>query len=148
MAVYDDVVAEVRAELSLRVEAAVQAGVRPEQIVIDPGIGFAKRATQSRAVLQGLPDLTSLGYPVLVGISRKSIIGAVAEEPETGRRLGGSLAAGLFAVLRGASILRVHDVGRQFRHFVSGIHCSNKARFRFPNAGAPLDVPHGATDSA
>jgi dihydropteroate synthase len=109
-AVYDDVVAEVRAELSMRVDAAVQAGVRPEQIAIDPGIGFAKRPSQSRAVLLGLPDLVSLGYPVLVGLSRKSFIGALTEEPEASRRLGGSLAAGLFAVLRGASILRVHDV--------------------------------------
>jgi dihydropteroate synthase len=109
-AVYDDVVAEVRGELSLRVDAAIHAGVRPEQIVIDPGIGFAKRPAQSRAVLQGLPDLVSLGYPVLVGLSRKSFIGALTEEPEAGRRLGGSLVAGLFAVLRGASILRVHDV--------------------------------------
>jgi dihydropteroate synthase len=109
-AVYDDVVAEVRAELSARVEAAVQAGVQPRHIVIDPGIGFAKRVRHSRAVLQGLPELTGLGYPVLVGISRKSMIGAVAEEPEPGRRLGGSLAAALFAVMRGASIIRVHDV--------------------------------------
>jgi dihydropteroate synthase len=109
-AVYEDVVAEVKAELSRRVDAAVQAGVQPQQIAVDPGIGFAKRVKHSQAVLRGLPQLVSLGYPVLVGISRKSVIGAVAEEPEPGRRLGGSLAAGLFAVLRGASILRVHDV--------------------------------------
>jgi dihydropteroate synthase len=109
-AVYDDVVAEVRAELSTRIDAAVQAGIRPEQIAIDPGIGFAKRPAQSRSVLQGLPDLVSLGYPVLVGLSRKSFIGALTEEPEAARRLGGSLAAGLFAALRGAAILRVHDV--------------------------------------
>jgi dihydropteroate synthase len=109
-AVYEDVVAEVRAELSLRVDAAVRAGVRAEMIAIDPGIGFAKRPAQSRAVLQGLADLVSLGYPVLVGLSRKSFIGALTEEPEASRRLGGSLAAGLFSVLRGASILRVHDV--------------------------------------
>jgi dihydropteroate synthase len=110
LAVYEDVVAEVRAELLMRVEAAIQAGIRPEQIAIDPGIGFAKRVKHSQATLRRLPDFVSLGYPVLVGISRKSVIGAVAEEPEPGRRLGGSLAAALFAVLRGASILRVHDV--------------------------------------
>ena len=109
-AVYGDAVAEVRAELALRIEAAIQAGVRPAQIAIDPGIGFAKRSAHSQAVLRGLPELVSLGYPVLVGLSRKSFIGALTEEPEADRRLGGSLAAGLFAVLRGASILRVHDV--------------------------------------
>jgi dihydropteroate synthase len=109
-AVYGDAVAEVRAELALRIEAAIQAGVRPAQIAIDPGIGFAKRSAHSQAVLRGLPELVSLGYPVLVGLSRKSFIGALTEEPEADRRLGGSLAAGLFAALRGASILRVHDV--------------------------------------
>jgi dihydropteroate synthase len=109
-AVYSDVVAEVRAELSSRVEAALQAGVQSEQIAIDPGIGFAKRAPHSLAVLRGLPELAGLGYPVVVGVSRKSFIGAASAEPKADQRLGGSLAAGLFAVLRGASILRVHDV--------------------------------------
>jgi dihydropteroate synthase len=107
---YNDVSAEVSAELMVRIGAAIQAGVRREQIAIDPGIGFAKQAEQSLAALRGLPALAGLGYPVVVGVSRKSFIGAVAHEPDAGRRLGGSLAAGLFAVLRGASILRVHDV--------------------------------------
>jgi dihydropteroate synthase len=107
---YIDVVAEVRAELEGRIAAAIRAGIRPEQIAIDPGIGFAKQAGHSMAVLRGLSGLKDLGYPLLVGASRKSFIGAIAGEPDPGRRLGGSLAAGLFAVLRGASILRVHDV--------------------------------------
>jgi dihydropteroate synthase len=109
-AVYRDVAAEVLAELSTQIEAAIRAGVRPEQIAIDPGIGFAKRMTHSVAALQGLPDLGSLGYPILVGVSRKSFIGRLSGESRADRRLGGSLAAGLYAVLRGASILRVHDV--------------------------------------
>jgi dihydropteroate synthase len=116
-AVYRDVVAEVRTELSARVEAAVQAGVRVEQIAIDPGIGFAKQGTHSLAVLRGLPDLVSLGYPVLVGVSRKSFIGTVSREPQADRRLGGSLAAALFAWMRGASILRVHDVRETVQAF-------------------------------
>jgi dihydropteroate synthase len=115
--VYRDVVAEVRTELSARVEAAVQAGVRVEQIAIDPGIGFAKQGTHSLAVLRGLPDLVSLGYPVLVGVSRKSFIGTVSREPQADRRLGGSLAAALFAWMRGASILRVHDVRETVQAF-------------------------------
>ena len=110
-AVYRDVVAEVRAELGIRIEAAIQAGVQPRQIMIDPGIGFAKQATHSIEVLRRLPDLGGLGYPILVGASRKSFIGRLSGESQADRRLGGSLAAGLFAVLRGASILRVHDVG-------------------------------------
>jgi dihydropteroate synthase len=110
LAVYQDVVAEVRSELAQRVDAAIAAGIGPEQIAIDPGIGFAKDATQSLAVLRGLPSLAGLGYPVLAGVSRKRFIGSVAQEPQADQRLGGSLAAGLFAVLHGASILRVHDV--------------------------------------
>ena len=109
-AVYSDVVAEVGAELSTRIQAAIKAGVGSEQIAIDPGIGFAKRAQHSLAVLRGLPHLAALGYPVVVGVSRKSFIGAASREPQADQRLGGSLAGGLFAVLRGASILRVHDV--------------------------------------
>ena len=124
-AVYADVVAEVRAELLTRIEAAIRAGIHPAQIAIDPGVGFAKRAPHSLAVLQGLPDLGRLGYPIVVGVSRKSFIATlagqsvagqsvagqfVAGQPKPDQRLGGSLAAGLYAVLRGASILRVHDV--------------------------------------
>jgi dihydropteroate synthase len=116
-AIYADLVAEVRAELSIRIEAAIQAGVRREQIAVDPGIGFAKRAEHSLAALQGLPGLASLGYPILIGVSRKSFVGAISREPDADRRLGGSLAAALFAVLRGASILRVHDVQETIQAF-------------------------------
>ena len=116
-AVYHDVVAEVGAELSLRVEAAVKAGVRPEHIAIDPGIGFAKKAAHSLAVLRALPSLVRMGYPIVVGVSRKSFIGAVSQEAAADKRLAGSLAAALFAVQRGASILRVHDVSETAQAF-------------------------------
>jgi dihydropteroate synthase len=109
-AVYQDVVAEVRTELSMRIDTAMRAGIRPEQIAIDPGIGFAKQSAHSLAILRGLPGLASLGFPLLVGVSRKSFLAALTGEPEADRRLGGSLAAGLFAISRGASILRAHDV--------------------------------------
>jgi len=110
MAHYDDVVAEVRAELSERIKAAIQAGIRPEQIAIDPGIGFAKGAEHAPALLRGLPALADLGFPILAGVSRKRFIGTLTGEAQADRRMPGSLAAGLFAVLHGASILRVHDV--------------------------------------
>ena len=109
-AVYRDVVTEVRTELANRVDAALAAGIRRDRIAIDPGLGFAKDATHSVAVLRGLGTLADLGYPMLVGLSRKRFIGALSEERRPDQRLGGSLAAGLFAILRGASILRVHDV--------------------------------------
>lgn len=110
LAHYNDVVLEVRAELLARLQAAAAAGIGAEQIVIDPGIGFAKRGEHSLALLRGLPSLASLGHPILVGVSRKSFIGALSGEPQPDQRLGGSLAAALYAVARGATILRVHDV--------------------------------------
>jgi dihydropteroate synthase len=107
---YDDVVTDVRRELAERIDAAERAGVERRNIVIDPGIGFAKVASQSMALLRRLPEIASLGYPVLVGVSRKSFLAEVTGEPEPRRRLAGSLAAGLFALSRCAVILRVHDV--------------------------------------
>ena len=109
-AVYENVAEEVVQELNTCLEAAMRAGVRRDAIALDPGIGFAKNAAQSVAVLRALPALAALGCPLLVGVSRKSFLGAVAGEPDASRRLPGSLATGLFALLRGAAILRVHDV--------------------------------------
>jgi dihydropteroate synthase len=107
---YDDVAADVKQELGERIEAAERAGIARDRIVVDPGIGFAKTAEQSIELLRRLPELASLGCPILVGVSRKSFLGTVAGEEDARRRLPGSLAAGLFALLRGAAILRVHDV--------------------------------------
>ena len=107
---YDDVAADVARELGQRIEAAERAGIARDRIVIDPGIGFAKTAEQSVELLRRLPELGSLGRPILVGVSRKSFLGAVTAEHDARRRLPGSLAAGLFALSRGAAILRVHDV--------------------------------------
>jgi dihydropteroate synthase len=107
---YDDVVQDVRRELSERIAAAHRAGIAADRIAIDPGIGFAKKAGQSMELLRRLPELSSLGCPILVGVSRKSFMATVTGEAEPRRRLPGSLAAGLFALSRGAAILRVHDV--------------------------------------
>jgi dihydropteroate synthase len=109
-ATYDDVVQDVRRELAERIARAERAGVAPDRIAIDPGIGFAKRATQSIELLRRLPELATLGYPILVGVSRKSFMVSITGEADSRRRLPGSLAAGLFALSRGAAILRVHDV--------------------------------------
>jgi dihydropteroate synthase len=107
---YDDIVAEVAAELAVRLNAATQAGIAAERIVLDPGIGFAKVGEQNLALLRGLPALRRLGRPLLVGVSRKRFVGHITGVAEPRDRLGGSLAAGLFAAMQGASILRVHDV--------------------------------------
>jgi dihydropteroate synthase len=107
---YADVAAEVAAELAERISAARRAGIQREQIILDPGIGFAKQPAQSVELLRGLPELAPLGFPILVGVSRKGFIGRLTGVSEPRDRLAGSLAAGLFAVAHGASFLRVHDV--------------------------------------
>jgi dihydropteroate synthase len=109
-AVYADIAREVIDELAARIQAAERAGIDRELIAIDPGIGFAKLAPHSLELLRRLPELAVLRRPILVGVSRKSFVGRLGDEPEPRRRLPGSLAAGLFAVSRGARILRVHDV--------------------------------------
>jgi dihydropteroate synthase len=107
---YDEVAADVTRELGERIEAAERAGIAHERIAVDPGIGFAKTAEQSLELLRKLRQLTVLGRPILVGVSRKSFLGAITAKQDPRHRLPGSLAAGLFALSRGAAILRVHDV--------------------------------------
>lgn len=107
---YADVASDVTRELADRVRTARAAGIADAAIALDPGIGFAKTATQNAALLAGLPRLAALGYPLLVGVSRKRVIGAFGHAIAPKDRLPGSLAAGLFAIARGARILRVHDV--------------------------------------
>ncbi|MBN8875820.1 MAG: dihydropteroate synthase [Rhodospirillales bacterium] len=110
LAVYQDVAAEVRSELAATLARARAAGIAAEAIALDPGIGFAKHAPHSIALLQSLPTLATLGCPLLVGVSRKAFIGALSGVETPADRLAGSIAAGLFAIARGASILRVHDI--------------------------------------
>jgi dihydropteroate synthase len=107
---YGDVVLDVRRELAERIAVAERAGIASGQIAIDPGIGFAKTSGQSMELLRRLPELASLGYPILIGVSRKSFIAGIIKQADPRRRLPGSLAAGLFALSHGATILRVHDV--------------------------------------
>jgi dihydropteroate synthase len=107
---YDDVVAEVVEYLRERAEALVAAGVDAERIAIDPGLGFGKTTGHNLALLRRLDRLVELGYPVLVGASRKRFIGEIVAQPEPRLRVVGSVAVALDAAARGAAILRVHDV--------------------------------------
>jgi dihydropteroate synthase len=107
---YDDVVAEVRAYLLERAALALAAGVAHDRVLVDPGIGFGKTADHCLALIRGIPALVATGHPVVVGLSRKSFIGRVLDQPDTRDRLEGSLAAAVLAVWLGASVVRVHDV--------------------------------------
>jgi dihydropteroate synthase len=106
---YEDVVAQVGAFLLGRARDCVAAGIGAERIVLDPGFGFGKTLEQNLALLAGLPQLCALGYPLLAGMSRKSMLGKLTGRP-VGERLAGSLALATIAALRGARIIRCHDV--------------------------------------
>jgi dihydropteroate synthase len=107
---YESVVDEVRRELAGQIEVAQAAGVAPESIAVDPGIGFAKRGVHSLAVLSGLNSIADMGHPVLVGVSRKRFIAELTDEPVPTNRVAGTVAANVVALERGARIFRVHDV--------------------------------------
>jgi dihydropteroate synthase len=107
---YDDVVREVREFLARRVEHAVAAGVQEENIILDPGIGFGKKVEHNLTLLRRLDSLVELGFPVLVGASRKSFIGKITGIEEAKERVFGTVAANVIACARGATFFRVHDV--------------------------------------
>jgi dihydropteroate synthase len=106
---YDDVVADVKAFLSERVEAAVAAGIAREHIEIDPGIGFAKHVEHNLELLRRLDELTTLGRPIVLGTSRKSFLGRITGR-ETAERVPATLATLVLGLERGAEVFRVHDV--------------------------------------
>ena len=106
---YDDVVGEIHAFLRERVAACLAAGIDPSSICVDPGIGFGKTLSHNLDLLRHVRSFTDLGGPVLIGVSRKSMIGIITGRPATDR-LAGSLALATLAVEHGAAIIRAHDV--------------------------------------
>jgi dihydropteroate synthase len=108
---YDDVLLDVYDALAERVALAEAAGIRRENIAIDPGIGFGKTLEHNLALLARLSLFHGLGLPVLLGASRKRFIGTIAAEDEAQRRMPGSLAVALWGVAQGVQMIRVHDVG-------------------------------------
>ena len=95
--------------LAQRIETVQRAVIARERIVVDPGFGFGKNTGHNLELLRGLPAITALGQPVLVGLSRKSLFGRITGRPVT-ERVSASVAAALLAVERGATVVRVHDV--------------------------------------
>lgn len=107
---YNDVVLDVFEWLRTRRDAAINAGISPERIILDPGIGFGKSVANNLALINALPMFHALGQPLLVGASRKRMIGALSNEAPAHKRLGGSLALAIKALDAGVQLLRVHDV--------------------------------------
>ena len=104
-----DVMAEIKRFLRVAVDRAIAAGVPPERVIVDPGIGFGKTADQNWEVMRRLAELKELGQPILIGTSRKSFIGKLLDLPVE-ERIEGTTATVVAAVLRGADLVRVHDV--------------------------------------
>jgi dihydropteroate synthase len=108
--VYDDVVAEVREALAERARMARDAGISPGRIMLDPGIGFGKTLEHNLAIINRLDSIAALGYPVVLGVSRKAFIGKLTGTEAPSDRLEGTIASSVIGIVRGAAILRVHDV--------------------------------------
>lgn len=106
---YDDVVHEVKTFLEARMSVAMAHGIAKERITLDPGFGFGKRTIHNIILIQRLEELTAIGQPLLVGLSRKSILGAITGQDEH-QRLHAGIAASVISAMKGAKILRVHDV--------------------------------------
>ncbi|HEC86073.1 MAG: dihydropteroate synthase [Candidatus Parabeggiatoa sp. nov. 2] len=106
---YDDVVNEIKAFLQARVQVCLEAGIASSRLLIDPGFGFGKTVEHNLQLMKQLQVFIELGYPVLVGVSRKSLIGQVLNKPVT-ERLYGSLALAVLAVSKGVAVIRTHDV--------------------------------------
>lgn len=138
---YEDLLAEVKAFLQERMEAAEAFGIQRERLIIDPGIGFGKRLEDNLALLNNLNALADLGRPVLAGISRKSFIGKILnlDPPD---RLEGTIAAAVLAVLRGASLLRVHDIQAVKRAIAVAEAILEQKREFLPLKGSPKPYVH------
>ena len=110
LAIYTNVVTEVKNELSNQIDLALSVGVKNDQIIIDPGIGFAKNVDHNLSILRNLEEFVSMNYPVLIGASRKRFIGSVIDEPDPTKRIFGTAAVAARSVIAGVDILRVHDI--------------------------------------
>jgi dihydropteroate synthase len=137
-----DVAGDVVHELKRQVHVALAAGVDRDAIVVDPGIGFSKRSAHSLAVLSALPRVVALGYPVMVGVSRKRFIGEITGVTEPASRTYGSIGAAVAALARGARLFRVHDV-RATREALDAAW----AILSVDGAGVPVEPPRTGAEA-
>ncbi len=137
---YDDVIGEIHRFLAERIFACEMAGIGRRRIVVDPGFGFGKTLEHNLALLAGLDRFADLDVPVLAGLSRKRMIGALTGHETPGERVYGSVAAAVLAAQRGAAILRVHDVAATRDALAIGSAVSQAAA-RLPRRGAAADKP-------
>ena len=106
---YEDLIPDIKRELKQSIDTALKNGIKESNIIIDPGVGFGKTVEQNLQILKQLDSFKDMGYPILLGVSRKSVIGYTLDLPPD-QRLEGTLAANIVGITKGANILRVHDV--------------------------------------
>ena len=131
---YHRCVKEIKQFLRGRASQAQKAGIPKNRILVDPGIGFGKTLQHNLEILRNIENFFRMEHPVVVGISRKSFLGQLLDAPAD-RRLAGSLAAGIVAVLRGAAVLRVHDV-RETVHALKVLEALHALKFNDPRQRA------------
>ena len=107
---YDDIVLEIQTFLQTQVDRALELGVGKEHLLLDIGVGFAKNFEQNITILRNIGEFKKMGYPLLIGTSRKSFIGRILDQPEPQKRVWGTAGSCSYAITQGADILRVHDV--------------------------------------
>lgn len=107
---YQDLIGEIKLFFQERIEEAIKLGIKKEQIILDPGIGFAKTYEQNLEILRNIQEIKKIGFPVLIGTSRKSFIGKILNKENPQDRIWGTGATCSYAITQGANILRVHDV--------------------------------------
>jgi dihydropteroate synthase len=137
----DDVAGEVIRELGEAVDRATSAGVPRDTIVLDPGIGFSKRSEHSLSVLAELPRVAALGFPVLVGVSRKRFIGEITRVDEPAARVAGTVGANVAALFLGARLFRVHDVRSNREALDVAWHVARAAHNTDAVSGSRFPVP-------
>ena len=145
---YSDFMADMLSDLKVSADIAIKAGVRADKIMLDPGIGFAKTYEMNLEAINSLDRIREIGYPVMLGVSRKSVVGLALDLPVT-QRLEGSLAAAVVGVMRGCSFIRVHDVKETKRAItMTEAICRGELRSPAPQqpapqqpVGAPLAAP-------
>jgi len=107
---YEDVITDIKDFFRERIDFALAAGIKKENLILDPGIGFGKTLEHNLTIIRRLDELTDLGLPLLIGASRKRFVGAITGEEDTEKRLAGTIAVNVYAYAGGARIFRVHDV--------------------------------------
>lgn len=111
---YENLIEDVLKDLSKSIELAVKSGIKGDNIIIDPGVGFGKTYEHNIIIMKNLEEFKKLGFPILLGVSRKSMIGLTLDLP-VDERLEGTIAANIIGIMKGADIIRVHDVGQNRR---------------------------------